>query len=198
LRSPRYDDEAINLPGRCGGVAGGKAAGCQRRVAPRCAPPIAYQEDSDCEYDETLAEEWSEGPVGFKPAPVFDASHAAGERPSDLGMKPTGGLSSQLTDAANALGVTVQIIPAGEWTHGEAEGAREQLRLVETQPRVEVRDRDTDADIARILIHECAHVLPHFDVDENDTEQSKRDIKAEAGAYVVGWYRGLDTLTGPG
>ncbi len=34
------------------------------------------------------------------------------------------------------------------------------------QPRVEMRDRENDADLARTLIHEYAHALLHFDVDD--------------------------------
>jgi len=77
--------------------------------------------------------------------------------------------------------VTVQIIPADEWTHGEAKGICEQLSLVDMQPRVEVRGRKNDADLARTLIHEYAHALLHFDVDD-DTERSKREVEAEAVA----------------
>jgi len=55
-----------------------------------------------------------------------------------------------------------------------------------------VRDRENEADLARTLIHEYAHALLHFDVDD-DTEQSKREVEAEAVAYVVGRYCGLDT-----
>jgi len=53
-------------------------------------------------------------------------------------------------------------------------------------------DRANDADLARTLIHEYAHALLHFDVDD-DTERSKREVEAEAVAYVVGRYCGLDT-----
>jgi len=42
------------------------------------------------------------------------------------------------------------------------------------------------------MIHEYAHALLHFDVDD-DTERSKREVEAEAVAYVVGRYCGLDT-----
>ena len=55
-----------------------------------------------------------------------------------------------------------------------------------------VRDRANDADLARTLIHEYAHALLHFDVDD-DTERSKREVEAEAVAYVVGRHCGLDT-----
>ena len=40
--------------------------------------------------------------------------------------------------------------------------------------------------------YEYAHALLHFDVDD-DTERSKREVEAEAVAYVVGRYCGLDT-----
>jgi len=55
-----------------------------------------------------------------------------------------------------------------------------------------VRERENEADLARTLIHEYAHALLHFDVDD-DTERSKREVEAEAVAYVVGRYCGLDT-----
>ena len=88
--------------------------------------------------------------------------------------------------------MTVQIISADEWTHGGAKGICEQLSLVDMQPRVEVRDRGNNADLVRTLIHEYAHPLLHFNVDD-DTERSKREVEAEAVAYVVGRYCGLDT-----
>jgi hypothetical protein len=126
---------------------------------------------------------------------VFDVSQTEGEPLPDLDTEATGDagdLVSQLTDAADELGVTVRIVPADEWTHGEAKGICEQLSLVDMQPRVEVRDRENNADLARTLIHEYAHALLHFDVDD-DTERSKREVEAEAVAYVVGRYCGLDT-----
>jgi hypothetical protein len=42
------------------------------------------------------------------------------------------------------------------------------------------------------LIHEYAHTLLYFDVDD-DIERSKREVEAEAIACVVGRYCGLDT-----
>ena len=59
-----------------------------------------------------------------------------------------GDLVEQLTAAVDELGVTVRIVPAEERSHGEAEGICEQLSLVDMQPRVEVRDRENDADLA--------------------------------------------------
>jgi hypothetical protein len=148
-----------------------------------------------CEYYETPPKEWSEGLVGFKPAPVFDISQTEGEPLPDLDTEATGDagdLVEQLTAAADDLGVTVRIVPVTEWTHGEAKGICEQLSLVDVQPLVEVRDRANKADLARTLIHEYAHALLHFDVDD-EPERAKREVEAEAVAYIVGRYFGLDT-----
>ena len=119
---------------------------------------------------------------------VAVASAGASLTPSPTVATPPYSSSS----AADGLGATVRIIPADEWTHGEAKGICEQLNLVDMQPRIEIRDRENDADLARTLVHEYAHALLHFDVDD-DTERSKREVEAEAVAYVVGRYCGLDT-----
>ena len=42
------------------------------------------------------------------------------------------------------------------------------------------------------LIHEYAHALLHFDVDD-EPERAKREVEAEAVAYIVGRYFDLDT-----
>ena len=42
------------------------------------------------------------------------------------------------------------------------------------------------------MIYEFAHALLHSDVTDN-TERAKREMEAEAVAYVVGRYFGLDT-----
>jgi len=162
---------------------------------PECENSPSYHADSECEYDETPSEEWSEGLVGFNPAPVFDVSQTEGEPLPELDREATGDagdLVGRLTGVADELGVTVRVVPEAEWTHGEANGICEQLSLVDVQPLVGVRDRANEANLARTLIHEYAHTLLHFDVDD-DTEQSKREVEGEAVAYVVGRYCGLDT-----
>ncbi|WP_226013593.1 ArdC-like ssDNA-binding domain-containing protein [Halomicrobium salinisoli] len=164
------------------------------KQCPECENSPSYHDQSDCEYDETPPEEWSKGLVGFKPAPVFDIAQTEGESLPELDREATGDsddLVPQLTDAADELDVTVRVVPQEEWTHGAAKGVCEQLSLIDAQPIVEVRDRANEADLARTLIHEYAHALLHFDVD--DTERSKREVEAEAVAYVVGRYCGLDT-----
>ena len=118
------------------------------------------------------------------PIKIGQGSQTEGDPLPDFDTEATGdtdGLVDRLTDAADTLGVTVRLVSTDEWTHGEAKGICEQLSLVDLQPRVEVRDRENDADLARTLIHEYAHALLHFDADE-DTERSKREIEAEAVA----------------
>jgi hypothetical protein len=63
---------------------------------------------------------------------------------------------------------------------------------VNARPLVEVKDRANEADLVRTLIHEYAHAMLHFDVDD-ETERAKREVEAEAVAYIVGRYFGLDT-----
>ncbi|RKD86248.1 M78 family metallopeptidase domain-containing protein [Halopiger aswanensis] len=165
------------------------------KQCPECENSPSYHKDSDCEYDETPPEEWSEGLVGFKPTPVFDISQTEGEPLPELETEATGDaddLINRLTDVADELGVTVRIVPEAEWTHGEVKGICKQRSLIDMQPRVEVRDRENTADLARTLIHEYAHALLHFNIDD-DTERSKRELEAEAVAYVIGRYCGLDT-----
>ncbi len=165
------------------------------KQCPVCENSPSYHEESDCEYDETPPEDWSEGLVGFKPAPVFDLSQTEGEPLPKLDREATGDpgdLVSRLTNAADELDVTIRVVPQAEWTYGAARGVCEQLSLIDAQPIVEVRDRANEADLARTLVHEYAHALLHFDVDD-DTERSKREVEAEAVVYVVGRYCGLDT-----
>jgi len=87
------------------------------KQCPECENSPSYHEDSDCDYDETPPEEWSEGLVGFKPAPVFDVSQTEGDPLPDLDTEPTGdadGLVDRLTDAADTLGVTVRLVSKDE------------------------------------------------------------------------------------
>jgi hypothetical protein len=42
------------------------------------------------------------------------------------------------------------------------------------------------------LVHEYAHALLHFDGDD-EPERAKREVEAEAVAYIVGRYFDLDT-----
>lgn len=90
------------------------------------------------------------------------------------------------------MSVDVRIVPADKWEHGAAKGVCTERSPHSLQPLVEVQDRENQADLAVTLIHEYAHALLHFDVNDG-TERTKREVEAEAVAYIVGRYCGLDT-----
>ena len=161
---------------------------------PECENSRSYHEDSDCEYDETPPEEWSKGLVGFNPAPVFDVSQTEGEPLPELdtaAVGDAGDLVSRLTEAAETLDVTVRIVPATEGSHGEAKGVCKPLQGCDAGALVEVQARSNDADLAGTLIHEYAHAQLYLGVDD-EAERTKREVDAEAVAYVVGRYFDLD------
>ncbi|WP_276249112.1 ArdC-like ssDNA-binding domain-containing protein [Haladaptatus sp. YSMS36] len=165
------------------------------KQCPECENSPSYHENTDCDYDETPPEEWSKGLVGFRPAPVFDISQTDGEPLPELETAAMGdaeGLVPALTVAADELGVTVRIVDADQWEHGDAKGVCKQRDIHDFTPIVEAKARTNQADLAVTLIHEFAHALLHFDIDD-EAERSKREVEAEAVAYVVGRYCGLDT-----
>ncbi|GAA0212622.1 ArdC-like ssDNA-binding domain-containing protein [Halobaculum roseum] len=161
---------------------------------PECENAPSYHADSDCEYDETPPEEWDEGLVGFRPVPVFDVSQTEGEPLPELEYAATGDagdLVERLTDAAHQLGASVEIVPEAAWEHGDANGICSEPRQAGEKPVIEVRDRENRADLARTIVHEYAHAQLHVGVDD-ETERAKREVEAEAVAYVVTRYVGLD------
>jgi hypothetical protein len=165
------------------------------KQCPECENSPSYHEQSDCDYDETPPEEWSKGLVGFKPTAVFDVSQTEGEPLPELETEATGNaddLVPALLDAAATLDVDVRVVDAAEWEHGDAKGVCKHRNLHEFQPVVEAKARSNQADLAVTLIHEYAHALLHFDVDD-EPERAKREIEAEAVAYIVGRYFDLDT-----
>ena len=162
---------------------------------PECENSPSYHEKSDCEYDETPPDEWSKGLVGFRPVPVFDVSQTHGEPLPELDTAAAGEgkqLVSALLDSADDLDVDVRIVDSSDWDHGDAKGVCTSRNPMSMRPLVEVLDRSNEADLATTLIHEYAHARLHFDVEDRD-ERAKREVEAEAVAYVVGRYFGLDT-----
>ncbi|RXK47025.1 ImmA/IrrE family metallo-endopeptidase [Halorientalis pallida] len=161
---------------------------------PECENAPSYHDTSGCEYDETPPEEWDQGLVGFKPAPVFDVSQTEGEPLPELDTDTHGDgaeLVGALQRAGPDLDIEVQIVAQSDWTYPGAKGVCSQSGQDE-RPTVKAKDRTNDADLATTLIHEYAHALLHFQVAD-DSERAKREVEAEAVAYVVGRYFGLDT-----
>jgi hypothetical protein len=162
---------------------------------PECENSPSYHEQSGCEYDETSPDEWSKGLVGFKPTAVFDVSQTEGEPLPELETEATGDaddLVPALEDAAAEIDVTVRIVDAVDWEHGDAKGVCKYRSKRDLQPVVEAKARTNQADLAVTLIHEYAHALLHADVTD-ETERAKREVEAEAVAYIVGRYFELDT-----
>lgn len=159
---------------------------------PECGNARSYHEQSDCEYTDTPPEEWSKGLVSFRPASVFDVSQTEGEPLPELDTEAEGDAEAVLPrvlDAAGPLGIDVRIVPDSEWSHGEADGIC--THAVDEQPTVEVRDRSSPAALVGVLIHEYAHARLHSG-DLDRPERAKREVEAEAVAYLVGRYFGLD------
>ncbi|MFB6360732.1 MAG: DUF955 domain-containing protein, partial [Halobacteriales archaeon] len=162
---------------------------------PDCEQSRRDHEGADCDYDETPPEEWPEGVVGFKPVPVFDVSQTEGEPLPELETAAAGdgdALLEQLLDHAGATMAEVRVVPADDWSHGDAEGVCSWPDGPEGDPVIELRDRADTAAAAGTLLHELAHARLHAGVSDPG-ERSKREVEAEAVAYIVGRYFGLDT-----
>lgn len=165
------------------------------RRCPTCGNSKRYHERNGCEDDAVAPGEWSKGLVGFKPVPVFDVSQTEGEPLPELDTVASGeapGLVDALLEAADDFALDVRIVPKSEWTHGAARGICQTGGGDLNRPRVEVINRENEADLATTLVHEYAHAELHVGVEDGD-ERAKREVEAEAVAYVVGRHFGLDT-----
>ncbi|WP_438266727.1 DUF955 domain-containing protein [Haloarchaeobius amylolyticus] len=163
---------------------------------PACGNSASYHDSSDCEYDETPADEWDDGLVGFRPVPVFDVSQTDGEPLPELDTEARGDgdeeeLLDALLNAATSLGVRANIVPTDDWEHGTADGICTDRSAYDCSLLVEVKDVENEAQVASVLAHEYAHALLHFDVDDHG-ERKKREVEAESVVYVVSQYFGLD------
>ncbi|USZ71445.1 ArdC-like ssDNA-binding domain-containing protein [Natronosalvus halobius] len=163
------------------------------RKCPSCGLSKSRHSSTGCEYTETPPEEWSKGLVGFKPVPVFDISQTEGEALPSLETETTGDareIVPLLYEAGKALDIEVTIVATEAWPFGSARGVCEFHR--DRRPTVKVRERTNTADLATTLVHEYAHVLLHAD-GLSKSEHASREVEAEAVAYIVGRYVGLDT-----
>ncbi|KTG18045.1 ArdC-like ssDNA-binding domain-containing protein [Haloferax profundi] len=163
------------------------------KQCPECGNSPSYHSNTNCGYDETSPKEWSKGLVGFRPAPIFDISQTDGEDLPGLDTSAEGNADKLLPavlDAAKAVGVEVELVPDEEWNYGASKGVCRESPDGGF-PIVEILCRDSDAAMVSTLVHEYAHALLHVGIDD-DTERSKREVEAEAVAYVVGRQFGLD------
>ena len=166
------------------------------KQCPECGNSSRYHERADCSYSETPSAEWSRGPVAFRPVSVFDVSQTEGEPLPELQTDATGtvdGCFQALCDASEELNVSLDIISPAAWDHGGATGVCV-TDVSESEPiPIEIKDSDDRAAMAGTLIHEYAHALLHSGPESVSTpERARREVEAEAVAYVVGRHLGLD------
>jgi len=161
---------------------------------PKCENAPSYHKQIECDYDETPVSEWDDGLVGFRPVSVFDVSQTEGAPLPKLEHEATGDagdLVEQLRDVAHQVGASVEIVADAEWAYGTANGVCHHPKRPNETPTIEIQDRENRADLARTLVHEYAHAKLHVGVD-NESERAKRELEAEAVAYVVTRACGLD------
>ena len=163
------------------------------KKCPECGNSPSYhsRDHVDCEHhEESDPESWRQGVVGFKPTSVFDVSQTEGEPLPELDLDAHGeadGLVNALLDAADRLSFDVSLVPEDDWNKS-SEGVTS-WDPISMHPRVQVKDRENKAAVARVLVHEYAHAELHGGSD--DATEAK-EVEADAVAYIVGRYFGLD------
>ena len=146
-----------------------------------------------CQYrynltDDDRTETTHIGIRGFTTATVFDVSQTDGEelpdvRPMLLEGDGVAGLWDALSAEVKAAGYTVE--------RGDCHGANG--RTDHSVLTVCVRDDVTDAQAAKTLCHELAHVLLHPDTAAYIQCRGRSEVEAESVAYLVCQAVGLAT-----
>jgi antirestriction protein ArdC len=138
--------------------------------------------------DEDGVETTHGGIRGFTTATVFDVSQTDGEelpdmRPMLLEGEGVAGLWDALSGQVKRAGYTLE--------RGDCNGAN---GLTEHSGRtVRVRDDVSEAQAAKTLCHELAHVLLHPDTADYTRCRGRSEVEAESVAYLVCQAAGLAT-----
>ncbi|MFC5367172.1 ArdC-like ssDNA-binding domain-containing protein [Salinirubrum litoreum] len=159
------------------------------RVCPTCDDSV--QGHGDCD-EQAPTEEWPQKVVGFRSVAVFDISQTEGEQLPELRREAHGNadwLVEALHQIADDWDIPVQIIDESEWPHGSAWGA-----YGTTEERIDLRNRENTADLARTFLHELAHARLHPEVPVDAQQAAAFELDAEATAAIVGRHSGLDTV----
>jgi antirestriction protein ArdC len=141
--------------------------------------------------EETPTEEWPQKVVGFRSVAVFDISQTEGEPLPELEREAHGDadwLLGVLQQIAADWGIAVGIIADEAWPHGSAWGV-----YGSADDRIELRDRENTADLARTFLHELAHARLHPETPDDSKQAAAFELDAEATAAIVGRHVGLDT-----
>jgi antirestriction protein ArdC len=135
--------------------------------------------------------------IWFKVVDVFDISHTDGTPLPELPTKSFGELGQDMLNRllrfAESRGITVRFVE-NCCLNGAAGTSRGK--------EIEIRTSDTDLTTqAATLAHEIAHSLLHFTADGKkitardgkEIDKRQRELEAEATAYVVGSYFGIQS-----
>jgi hypothetical protein len=158
------------------------------RVCPSCGGSV--QRHGDCD-EETPSDEWLQKVVGFRSVSVFDISQTEGEPLPELRREAHGQaewLVEALHQAAEDLDIPVRVIDEPEWPHGSAWGV-----YGTADDRIDLRNRENTADLARTFLHELAHARLHPEMPVDSAQAAAFELDAEATAAIVGRHFGLDT-----
>jgi len=168
------------------------------RRCPECQNSPSYHENTDCTYSETSPDEWAKGVVSFRPVSIFDVSQTEGESLPELDTDASGSIEDrfeELCRVSDSLNVSVRLVDATAWEYGNARGVCHTEKPAGETISVEIKNREDTAAMAGTLIHEYAHALLHTESDDTadiPEARAKREVEAEAVAYIVGRYVGLD------
>jgi antirestriction protein ArdC len=158
------------------------------RVCPSCG--MAVRSHDDCP-ERSPVDEWPHRVVGFRSVAVFDISQTDGDPLPQLDREASGE-ATWLLDALERLAddwaLSVRIIPQAEWPHGSAWGVYGPV-----DERIDLRDRENRADLARTFLHELAHARLHPEESVDSRQAAAFELDAEATAAIVGRHFGLDT-----
>jgi antirestriction protein ArdC len=158
------------------------------RVCPSCGEFV--QGHGECR-EETPTEEWPQTVVGFRSVAVFDISQTEGEPLPELEREAHGDadwLLGALQQIADDWDIAVGIVAEEAWSHGSAWGV-----YGSADDRIELRDRENTADLARTFLHELAHARLHPETPDDSEQAAAFELDAEATAAIVGRHVGLDT-----
>ncbi len=125
--------------------------------------------------------------MGFRPAPVFDASQLA-----NLDEKPLPSIFTPLPDDVEELYQRVRVRIEAERIMVEERPLPMGVQGVSLGGTIFVRPGLDSRNRLAVLLHELAHELAHRGEAQRAKPVALRELEAESTAYVVGAALGLD------
>ena len=126
--------------------------------------------------------------TGFRTVPVFDISQTKGEELPTICEKLTDSVDGFL-ELLNKLETLSPVAVTYEDITGGASGY-----FSPTEEKIVVKHDLPELQKVKTLTHEISHAILHcIDGDEEKTDRSTKEVEAEAVAYTVLQYLGLDS-----